>query len=246
MPAETGLREVVMKKFMVEDKFWGLFPEARMGIVAFYGIDNTIRDTGKYEEILRSAEKRALTFLTSDEFSGNEVISVWREAFRKFKTKKGARSSIEALLKRVHKGNHIGAINPLVDLYNAISLKYALPCGGEDVESFVGDIRLARAVGDEEFLILGADRNEPPFEGEIIYKDDAGAVCRCWNWRESARTMLTERTRNAFLCIELADENRRAELDHALSELVELVGAHLGGTHKTSIIDICNKGMVIS
>lgn len=234
-----------MKKFIVEDQFWELFPEARIGIVSCHGIDNTIEDTGRYKEMLRSAEKRALDFLPNEEFSSNEVIKVWREAFQKFKTKKGARSSIEALLKRVHKGNHIGAINPLVDIYNSISLKYVLPCGGEDMGAFVGDIRLTRAAGDEEFVALGAEKNEPPYAGEIVYKDDAGAICRCWNWRESARTMLTENTKNAFLCLESIDKNREVELRNALNELAGLVKEHLGGTYKISVVDFNNRQMVI-
>ena len=49
-------------------------------------------------------------------------------------------------------------------------------------------------------ITLGTDENSPPYEGEIVYKDDVGAVCRCWNWRESVRTMLTENTKNSFLC----------------------------------------------
>jgi len=41
----------------------------------------------------------------------------WRQAFTKFKTKKGARSSIEALLKRVSQGREFNLINPLVDIF---------------------------------------------------------------------------------------------------------------------------------
>jgi DNA/RNA-binding domain of Phe-tRNA-synthetase-like protein len=108
-------------------------------------------------------------------------------------------------MKRVSKGNHIGTINPLVDIYNATSLRYGLPCGGEDIDTFRGDIRLTKALGDESFITLGTDESAPPYEGEIVYKDDEGAICRCWNWRESVRTMLRESTKNAFLCIELVD-----------------------------------------
>lgn len=230
-----------MKKFIVENQFWDLYPGAKIGIVTFHGIDNTIKDTDKYKEMIYYSEKHALTYLTNEEFSCNEVIKVWREAFQKFKTKKGARSSIEALLKRVHKGNYINTINPLVDIYNSISLKYALPCGGEDIDTFVGNVRLTKAVGDENFITLGTDENEPPYEGEIVYKDDAGAICRCWNWRESVRTMLTENTKNAFLCIELVDESRFNDFENALSELAKLVQDNLGGTLKISILDINNK-----
>ena len=234
-----------MKKFVIEDSFWSLFPDAKIGIVICNGIDNTIRDKEQYAEMILQAEKEALKNLENEEFSSNPVIKVWREAFQKFKTKKGARSSIEALLKRVYNGNHIGTINPLVDIYNSISLKYALPCGGEDIDKFSSDIRLTMADGNEEFIPLGTDENSPPYEGEIVYKDEKGAICRCWNWREAVRTMLTENTTNAFLCIESTDESRFIEFENALNELAKAVQDNLGGTIKISILDINNKELVI-
>lgn len=234
-----------MKKFVIEDSFWSLFPNAKIGIVICRGIDNSIKDKDQYAEMISEAEKEALKHLQNEEFSKNSVIKVWREAFQKFKTKKGARSSIEALLKRVHNGNHIGTINPLVDIYNSISLRYALPCGGEDIDTFAGSIRLTTAEGNEDFVTLGTDKSEPPYEGEIIYKDNEGAICRCWNWREAVRTMLTENTTNAFLCIELIDESRLIEFQNALKELSKTVQDNLGGTSKISILDINNKEVVI-
>jgi DNA/RNA-binding domain of Phe-tRNA-synthetase-like protein len=234
-----------MKKFIIEEDFWELFPKAKIGIVVFKGIDNGVKDDKKYEDLILKNQKEALKYLTNENFSSNEVIKVWRDAFKKFKTKKGARSSIEALMKRVDKGNSIGSINPLVDIYNSISLKYALPCGGEDIDSFVGDLRLTKASGKENFITLGSEKSSPPNEGEIIYKDDKGAVCRCWNWREAVRTMLTEDTKNAFLCIESVDENRSDDLDKALNELAELVEKNLGGTYKIKILNINSREILI-
>lgn len=234
-----------MKNFIIEDDFWSPFPNAKIGVVICHGINNSIIDKEQYNKMILDAEKEALKYLQNVEFSSNPVIKVWREAFQKFKKKKGARSSIEALLKRTHNGNHIGTINPLVDIYNSISLRYALPCGGEDIDKFVGDIRLTTAVGNEEFIPLGTDENSPPYDGEIVYKDDRGAICRCWNWREAVRTMLTENTNNAFLCIELVDESRLIEFENALRDLATTVQDNLGGTIKTSILDINNKELVI-
>lgn len=234
-----------MKKFIIEDDFWELFPNAKIGIITCNGIDNTIKDENQYKDMISQGEKEALNHLTNEEFSSNEVIKVWRDAFKRFKTKKGARSSIEALLKRVSTGKGLGTINPLVDIYNSISLKYAMPCGGEDMDKFIGDIRLTKATGDESFITLGSDKSEPPYEGEIVYKDDEGAICRCWNWRESVRTMLTEDTKNAFLCIELVDENREKEFENALKELSQLVEENLGGKSKISILHINNKEAII-
>lgn len=234
-----------MKKFIVEEGFWELFPSAKIGIITCYNIDNTIKDENKYKEMIESAEKESLEHLSNEEFSSNEVVRVWRDAFKKFKTKKGVRASIEALLKRIYNGNHIGTINPLVDIYNSISLKYALPCGGEDMDTFVGDVRLTKSIGNESFITLGSNESTPPYEGEIVYKDDEGAICRCWNWRESVRTMLTENTKNAFLCIELVDENRVQEFENALNDLAKTVEHNLGGTYKISILDINNKEVEI-
>ncbi|MDK0576848.1 B3/4 domain-containing protein [Clostridium perfringens] len=234
-----------MKKFIIEDDFWELFPNAKIGIITCNGIDNTIKDENQYKDMISQGEKEALSHLPNEEFSSNEVIKVWRDAFKKFKTKKGARSSIEALLKRVSTGKGLGTINPLVDIYNFISLKYAMPCGGEDMDKFIGDIRLTKATGDESFITLGSDKSEPPYEGEIVYKDDEGAICRCWNWRESVRTMLTEDTKNAFLCIELVDENREKDFENALKELSQLVEKNLGGKSEISILHINNKEAII-
>ncbi|SHK53177.1 B3/B4 domain-containing protein [Paramaledivibacter caminithermalis] len=234
-----------MKNLIIEDDFWSIFPNAKIGAVVCHSIDNFIKNKEQYEEMLLEAENEALNYLQDTVLSNNEVIKVWRESFKKFKTKKGARSSIEALLKRVYNGNHIGTINPLVDIYNSISLKYALPCGGEDIDKIVGDIRLTKALGNEEFIPLGRDENSPPYEGEIVYKDNNGAICRCLNWRESVRTMLTESTKNALLCIELTDEKRLKILESALMDLAKLVEDNLGGKCTVSILDINNRRILI-
>lgn len=234
-----------MKKIIIENDFWDIFPEVKIGIVVCRGINNFIQDDKKYENMILNAEKEAMNYLENANFSDNKVIKVWRDAFKKFKTKKGARASIEALLKRIYNGNHLGTINPLVDIYNSISLSYALPCGGEDIDKFVGDIRLTKAVGNENFITLGSNENAQPYEGEIVYKDDKGAICRCLNWRESVRTMLTENTKNAILCMELVDNERIKDLKNALEELGGRIKDNLGGTYKIEILDINNKSTEI-
>ena len=186
---------------------------AKKGVRICEGLDKSITQTDKYVDMRTASEKEEFKQLTNSEFSNNEVVKAWREAYQLFKTKKGARCSVEALLKRVSNGNHIGTINPLVDIYNSISLKYGMPCGGEDIDTFSGDIRLTKAIGNEGFITLGSEEEAPPYEGEIIYKDNEGAICRCWNWRESVRTMLTENTKNAFLIIEQIDDKRYNDTD---------------------------------
>lgn len=234
-----------MKKFILEQPYLDIFPESKIGILVCTGIDNHIIDENKYVDYLENAQKEALKHIANPEFTENPVIRTWRDAFQKFKTKKGARCSIEAMLKRISKGNSIGTINPLVDIYNGISLKYGVPVGGEDIDKFDGDNRLTIAKGGEEFITYGSDKSEPPYEGEVVYKDNAGAICRCFNWRESVRTMLSEETTNAFMCIETVSGEKDDVLDAALEELKTLIETELGGKVTKHILSKENPEIVI-
>ncbi|MBQ2868056.1 MAG: B3/4 domain-containing protein [Firmicutes bacterium] len=229
-----------MSKFVIEPKFWNLFPEAAIGVVIAKGINNTEEENEDVRpdliEMLEQANAEAKKFLTAEVFSENEVIQVWRKAFQKFKTKKGVRCSIEALLKRVEKGNEVGTINPLVDIYNTISLRYGLPCGGEDIDTFVGDLRLTITEGGDNFLALGDEEYDVTLPGEVCYLDDEEAVCRCWNWRDGQRTMLTEDTVNAILVIECVDPSRRDVLNQAVADLSNLIPKFLGGETEAAIL----------
>ena len=182
-----------MTTFIAEPSFWEIFPEAQINLLIVKGIkDNQTQESDPYLiDLLAQGKAAAKGFLQEETFSQNPVIADWRGAFSQFKTKKGARSSIEALLKRVSQDREFSPINPLVDIYNSISLEFAVPCGGEDLQKVAGDIRLGQAIGGEAFLPLGADADAPALPGEIIYYDDEGAICRCLNWREAQRTMLT-------------------------------------------------------
>lgn len=219
-----------MKKIKLEDSFLEIFPDAKIGILVCRGINNQKETEDKYAEYLEESGRVALQYVADPEFAQNPVIRTWRDAFYKFRTKKGARCSIEAMLKRVSKGGTIGCINPLVDLYNGVSLRYGVPVGGENIDAFQGDICLTVAEGGEDFITYGSDKSEPPYEGEVIYKDDVGAICRCLNWRESVRTMLTEDTVNAFMCIETVSEEDVPQMLEAQAALKKIIEKELCGS----------------
>ena len=93
-----------MKQFVTEESFWELFPEAQIGIVVAHNMKPTEEvapeDAAAIARALAEANSAADQHLESNTISQNEVVAVWREAYQKFKTKKGARCSIENLLKR--------------------------------------------------------------------------------------------------------------------------------------------------
>lgn len=202
----------------IAPKLFEQFPALRVGAVVVEGVDNA--DSAEILKLLRSCEREAGKKYSGSQLGELSQISCWRRAYKSF----GAndyRSSVEALLRRAIKGDALPDINPLVNLYNALSLKYLIPFGGEDLDKTQGDIVLGYAEGNEPCVLIGESENRPPKTGEIVYKDDAGVLCRRWNWREAERTKLEKSTARAILvCEDLfsgSDELPRAACEEALS-----------------------------
>lgn len=221
-----------MQKFIVDDAFWKIFPDARIAVLSLKDVDETARlsdeEMKEIAALLDKANKEAVKYVPNETISDNPVVQVWRQAYQKFPTKKGARCALENLLKRVLHGNPVGSIVPSVDLTNAVSLKYAFPIGVENMDAFAGDLHLGVMDGTEDFLPIGEAVPEPPLKGEVAYRDDAGVVCRCWNWRDGQRTQVNDDTTNEFVAMECVEEDRLEDLQKALNELAELLPKYLG------------------
>lgn len=221
-----------MQKFIVDDAFWKIFPDARIAVLSLKDVDETARlsdeEMKEIAALLDKANKEAVKYVPNETISDNPVVQVWRQAYQKFPTKKGARCALENLLKRVLHGNPVGSIVPSVDLTNAVSLKYAFPIGVENMDAFAGDLHLGVMDGTEDFLPIGEAVPEPPLKGEVAYRDDAGVVCRCWNWRDGQRTQVNDDTTNEFVAMECVEEDRLEDLQKAVDELAELLPKYLG------------------
>ncbi len=127
----------------------------------------------------------------------------WAEAFRAFGAKpQRTRPSLTALLRRAPDG--LPRVDRLTDAYNAVSVRHAVPVGGEDLDAYAGSIRLVRAAGDEPFETVAAGEPvmESPEPGEVVWRDDAGVTCRRWNWRQCTRTRLTTSTTRAVFVLD--------------------------------------------
>jgi len=216
-------------KCEIDSSVLDLFPEVRVGIIAVNGLDNT-KLSSELTELLREEEKNLRGKPDFDPIQGHPRIACWREAHKKFGSRpKKHPPSVEALVRRVLKRGDLPEISPLVDAYNIISLRHLLTAGGEDLDQCEGNVKLALARGDEEFIALGETENRPPKEGEVIYRDWKGVICRRWNWREGDRTKLTSDTKNAILVLEALPPVEELELETALKELSELVQKFCGG-----------------
>ncbi|WP_293765116.1 B3/4 domain-containing protein [uncultured Aquitalea sp.] len=159
-------------------------------------------------------------------------LQAWAEVFRGFGAKpQRTPCSAEALRKRVLRDGALPAIDPVVDLYNAVSLRYAIPVGGENAAAYVGTPRLTVADGSELFDTMkeGVPANESPDVGEVVWRDDIGVTCRRWNWRQGVRTRLDARAERMWFILESLPAMPLPALQEAGAMLAEGLQAMMPG-----------------
>lgn len=218
--------------FFIDPIILERFPLTKLGVIFVEGANNHQPST-EITNLLAEQVSRVQQSYTLESLVADPSIALWRTIYPQFGAKpRDYRSSIEALARRCVNGKGVGAISPLVDAYNAISLKYFLPAGGEDLDHVQGDLRLTIAGANEPIVkLLGDQEAQAPFPGEVIYKDDVSAICRCWNWREAERTKLMEDTKRCVLVVEDVNESS-TKVEQAIQELGEILERACGA--KTS------------
>ena len=204
----------------VDQAVFDLRPDYRALLIAVDGIVPGPSDATS--EALLVAAEASVPDTPADQLPH---IASWREAYRAFGAKpQRTRNSAEALIRRA--GGGLPRVNRLTDTYNAISVKYELPVGGEDLTRYIGSPRLMRATGQEPFETTsnGETITEHPDAGEVVWCDEAGVTCRRWNWRQTPRTALTEHTTTALFILDALAPMTNDELQAAADELVAALG----------------------
>lgn len=224
--------------FKITPEIFQDFPHVKIGIIVAHNIDNT-KDVASISELFKKQQDIVVSKLDKPKIGEHPYITAWREAYKKFGAKpKEHLSSIENLVTRIVKGQSLKPINTLVDLYNYVSLKYLLPAGGEDLGTISGDIILAKAGTNEiPVKLLGDPTERAPEVGEIFYKDNNGAICRRWNWKEADRTKITKDTSDAILLFEALPEVDFDVLKAATYELAGLIEKYCGGSASVAFLD---------
>lgn len=213
----------------VDEAVLELRPDYRALLIVATGVRGGPSDETS-EAALRRAEAGARSRLQGARPESLPELSAWRETFLGFGVKhRQARSSVEALLRRVDGG--LPRIDRLTDLYNAVSVEHLVPVGGEDLDRYVGPPRLVRATGEEHFDTVadGQPVTTPPDPGEVVWRDDAGVTCRRWNWRQCVRTRLDATTTHALFILDGLSPVGADALESAGADLVGALAADSPG-----------------
>ena len=220
-------------RFEVEAAIFEKFPDAVIGVVVAWGADN--RGVGKIDDLLAKAIQNAREqFATPADVAAHPVIARWRKAFEiaglnpnKYK------SSVEALLTRVAKGDSIGSISPVVDCVNTVSMTDIVPVGAHDLSRMEGDtIQVRLSHEGDVFTPFSAAETEPVPVGEIVYADAAEVRTRRWVWRQGEKAKTTAATTSVFCPIDgfgdLNETEVRLATDTLARLLRDMTGAQTG------------------
>jgi DNA/RNA-binding domain of Phe-tRNA-synthetase-like protein len=204
----------VAVELVVDPGVAAAYPGYRAGVIVASGVVNGPSDDAGSAAVAAAEERWADLARPAD----HPHIAAWREAFRSFGAKpKRHLCSAEALMARAMSGEGLPRINRLVDCYNAVSVRHAVPVGGEDLDRVTDPVRLVAATGNEPF------DDEHPRPGEIVWADTLGVTCRRWNWRQCTRTRLVEGTTRAYFLFDALPPFGDDELAAAMAELEALL-----------------------
>ncbi|HEX9805058.1 MAG TPA: tyrosine--tRNA ligase [Candidatus Dojkabacteria bacterium] len=226
-------------KFRVEKNIFDRFPNGHFGALYVTGINNS-----KYPENLRKKIQeifeQTLETYKSIDLQNTTNILLWRELFTDIGLDKSFLPSHEALLKRLVNKKSLPEINPLVDIYNAFSVKESIPIGGHKI-SETKEVVIGETKGSEKFRVMNSEQIENVEKGEIAYLSEDKILTRHFVWRQSEYSKIDNDTSNIFIPIDDPYGLKgREELFILADNLVSLINVFLGGTAKFAIVDKFN------
>jgi DNA/RNA-binding domain of Phe-tRNA-synthetase-like protein len=231
-------------RFRIEEDVFRIFPQFCRAIVMAAGIDNS-RPCPEIEEFLKE-QREKIQQDPNVEPATHPRLLVWKEAYRKFGSNPNKFTpSIVFLTKQVKSGKPVRTISPAVDAFNAVSIKYLIPCGGDDMDTVENDVTLGCAASDETFApIFKPEEIEHPGAGEIIYvnRKTKRVLCRRWNWRNADFSKITPESKNVAINVDgMMPSISRQEIEEAAGELADLLRRNCGGSIFIHFLDAENR-----
>lgn len=221
------------------------FPNFRVAAITATGLTIPPERPEELNRLISERQAAARAAWTGTDLSEIPGVATWRAAYRAFGIKKTSyRSSVERIVKNALGERPLPRINGFVDAYNAVSLAHVMPAGADDLDKVTGDLffRYARegdsfvdmaAIGEEDAEGAGP-AEDPPKQGEVVFADEAHVLCRRWNWRQDARSLVSTETRRAILTIQA---NGPGDLDAAIADATDLIGRFCKATLHVTIAD---------
>jgi len=214
-----------------------VFPDYRVAFVVAEGLTIAPERPAALDALIAQREEAARARWGGTELSQTPGIAAWRAAYKGFGIRQTRyRSSVERLVKNVLAGRSLARVNTFVDLYNAVSLAHVLPLGADDLDKVTPPFTFRYAREGDSFVDMAEEGNTPeaPKPGEVVYADAAHVLCRRWNWRQDARSLITPQTARAIVTVQA---NGAGDVSEGADDLIDLIGKFCGGQARGVVLD---------
>jgi len=215
--------------FVIDDGVRAKFPSVSVGVALIKNVVVSKKGKDLQNEIDQfSAEHRDLT---------TEVLGQYPEiaSYRKLYKEMGVdwhskRPGPEELLRRIALKKDLYSINDCVDAYNLTVMKNHVSVGAFDADQISFPARLQFGTEGGEVLLIGNKEPVTFTSKELVYYDQKGPYNLDFNYRDSQRTMVTEKTKNILINVDGIFDATPEKVQKTLDEAVEKIIKYCGGT----------------
>lgn len=228
-------------KYSVSPEVFALDSQLRFGIIIGKNIKNRL-STKEDEMRLRRAEESVREKIKPEELRDASNIALYRETMKQAGINPNRFPvSVEAMLKRVLKGDQLPMINALVDLCNAISLENLITLGAHDLRDIQEDLAVRFSTGKEKFLPFGQSEEETVEEGELVFTSGDQVQTRKWIWRQSELGKTTLDSHHIIFQLVGMAEDPEDSLVEAMAAITEMVMFDFGGSCENYLVSPDNE-----
>lgn len=240
-----GIRYEVssMRQIVIDQEIFDRFPDFKRGLIIVSEVENALAD-----DVISAALNGEIQKQVGVNLLDNEFVKAWDSVYLQLGSNPNKfPPSIKSLLKRVAKSGGFPFVSSIVALFNYVSIKYLIPCGGDDVQRIEGNLRLGLSKGKEIFVPLSSESKETPDVGEVIYFDDRtlNVMCRRWNWRNGDATKILLTTKRLVINIDGIAPVPRSVIESARDELAALLVDRCRAKVSTDLLDVNRKTLEI-
>jgi len=223
-----------------------------IGAVIAEGIDNT-KDYPELSKMLLDQVNSVHLELAEKRVKELDFLQPYRECMETLGVNKNKYPcSIEAILTRIAKKPEFPIILPVVDIGNYVSLKYKIPIGAHDRDSFITGDKSGWPAGLTVRFSTEADlaaNTGPSFDdfsaGEPVYASGNSIRTRRWIWRQPEAGKIASTGRNFVFPLDGFTCNLETVIK-ARDELAVLVKQFFSCNVRTGMLDKNNLSMGVS
>lgn len=221
-------------KVTVKDDVFSMLPSSKFGIIYYQDIK-----VGSSPQMLKGRirffQESLHLDLEDKEMKEIAGIAEWRSVFKETGTDPSRyRPSVEALYRRIKKGQFLEPFHSAVDLNNFFSLKYEIPFGIYDVSKLDGDIKVI--VGDDDSSSYeGLNGRKINLNKMLHTCDEVGPFGS--PFVDSRRTAISEGTTSALHVVYFKPSMETSECEEMLAAISEMFLQVHGGTSEYWVLD---------